>query len=60
MLDLCQDNPAVTLRVDIWWETFARKTLVEVVWMPEAMMASLYSERAKACMRLKDWRGVRN
>lgn len=24
----------------------------------EAMMASLYSERAKACMRLKDWRGV--
>lgn len=23
-----------------------------------AMMASLYSERAKACMRLKDWRGV--
>ena len=22
------------------------------------MMASLYSERAKACMRLKDWRGV--
>ena len=24
----------------------------------KAMMASLYSERAKACMRLKDWRGA--